>query len=166
LAIRFFDRAALLLALVLAWSAPAFAQQPSQAQRDAIRQACPADYQAHCAGVPTGGKAALACLQQHAASLSAACQHAVKAASGGAPKAAAPASAAAAAAPPPAARPMPPMSPRQELIVLRQSCAGDYRAWCGGVPLGGGRAIACLRANAASLSPQCGRALSAARPNR
>ena len=163
--IRFFARAALLLALVLAWSAPAWAQQPSQAQRDAIRQACPADYQAHCAGVPTGGKAALACLQQHAASLSAACQRAVKAASGARAEGGGGSGGGGAAAPA-AAQPAPPMSPRQELIVLRQSCAGDYRAWCGGVPMGGGRAIACLRANAASLSPQCGRALSAARAQR
>jgi hypothetical protein len=157
-----------LAAVLVALSMPAVAQQPTQAQRDAIRQACPADYQAHCAGVPTGGKAALACLQQHATSLSAACQHAVKAVSAGgaAPHAAASSGAAAAAAPAPATQPMPAMSPREQIMVLRQSCAGDYRALCSGVPLGGGRAIACLRANAASLSPQCGGALSAAQHGR
>ena len=51
-------------------------------------------------------------------------------------------------------------------MILRQSCGGDFRALCSGVPLGGGRAIACLRAHAGSLSPQCGEALSAARGSR
>ena len=45
----------------------ASAQQPTSAQASAIRSACRADYQANCAGVPTGGEAALACLQQNAA---------------------------------------------------------------------------------------------------
>ena len=38
------------------------------------------------------------------------------------------------------------MTMREELALVRQSCAGDFRALCSGVPLGGGRAIACLRA--------------------
>jgi hypothetical protein len=58
---------------------PVQAQQPTQAQIIAIRQACRADYQAHCATVPTGGAAALQCLQQNAQSVSAACQHALSA---------------------------------------------------------------------------------------
>lgn len=156
-----------LLAAALALSVPAIAQQPTAAQRNAIRQACPADYQAHCASVPTGGRASLVCLQQHASSLSAACRRAVESVGGGG--AAAPRSSSGAAAAAPAAAPaaaLPAMSPRQQIMVLRQSCAGDYRALCSGVPLGGGRAIACLRANAASLSPQCGGALSAARGGR
>jgi Cysteine rich repeat len=168
-----FDRVVMrivpLVAVLLALSVPAAAQQPSEAQRNAIRQACPADYQAHCADVPTGGKAALSCLQRNAASLSAACQRAVKAVSaGGAAPHSAPASGTATTtpAPAPAARSLPAMSRREQMMVLRQSCAGDYRALCGGVPLGGGRAIACLRAHAGSLSPQCGGALSAARQNR
>jgi hypothetical protein len=74
-----FGLAALLAALAL----PAQAQQPTSAQASAIRQACRADYQAHCASVPTGGSAALACLQQNAASLSPGCQQALKSASGG-----------------------------------------------------------------------------------
>ena len=44
---------ALMLPFVLI--APAAAQQATQAQRNAIRQACPADYQAHCANVPAAG---------------------------------------------------------------------------------------------------------------
>ena len=61
----------------------------------------------------------------------------------------------------PAARPeaFPPMSPRQELAVLRFACGGDYRALCAGVRPGQGRAIACLRANRASLSEECKGAL-------
>jgi hypothetical protein len=80
-----------------------------------------------------------------------------------APAAAAPAPAPA--PPPPAAEApvYPPMSPRQEMAVLRWSCGPDFRALCGGVPPGGGRVIACLRANAPALSPQCRRALMTAR---
>ncbi|MEO8303212.1 MAG: hypothetical protein ABI724_03760 [Betaproteobacteria bacterium] len=74
---------------------PAAAQQPSAAQAGVIRQACRTDYQANCAGVPTGGQAALACLQQHASRTSPACQHAL-AAIGSSP---APAPAAAATSP-------------------------------------------------------------------
>src|SRR4051794_33808047 len=57
---------------------PAHSQQPTSAQRDAIRSACRADYQAHCASVPTGGAASLQCLQQNMSALSSACQIAVR----------------------------------------------------------------------------------------
>ncbi len=67
--------------------APTAAQQPTSAQASAIRSACRSDYMANCAGVPTGGAAALACLQQNAAKTSPACQQALQAASGGAPAA-------------------------------------------------------------------------------
>ncbi len=60
----------LALLLLTCGATAALAQQPSKAQTDAIRQSCRADYQSHCADVPTGGKEALACLQQNAASLS------------------------------------------------------------------------------------------------
>lgn len=164
-------RIAPLLAAFLALGAPAIAQQPSQAQINAIRQSCRADYQAHCASVPTGGSAALGCLQQNAPALSAPCQRALQAMSGsgaasGRP-AASPGAAPSAPGPAPAAAaPAAPLSPRQQIVILRQSCAGDYRSYCSGVAMGGGRAIACLRANATRLSPQCGAALSGARQNR
>jgi hypothetical protein len=63
-------------------------------------------------------------------------------------------------APPPAAAPAPPpvaraYRPRQKIFLLRTSCGGDVRALCPGVPLGGGRVIACLEAHAPSLSPNC-----------
>ena len=87
------------LAGILVAAPLAHAQQPTSAQANAIRQSCRADFQANCAGVPTGGQAALACLQQNAAKASPACRQALQAASGAAPAApraaAAPASAAA-----------------------------------------------------------------------
>lgn len=147
---------ALLLCAPSLFGGSAAAQQPTQAQANAIKQSCRSDYQANCASVPTGGSASLQCLQQHANQLSPACQSAVNAVGGGAaqPPAAAGQSAPshAAAAPPPA---LPPMSPRQEMAVLRGACGGDFAAYCRGVPLGGGRALACLSQNQARLSRPC-----------
>jgi cobalamin biosynthesis Mg chelatase CobN len=57
---------------------------PTQAQQQAIRSSCQSDYRAHCASVPTGGSAALQCLEQNLSSLSSSCQQAVRAATGGA----------------------------------------------------------------------------------
>ena len=140
------------------------AKKPSSAQIAAIRSSCRNDYQKACAGVPTGGAAALNCLEKNKADLSANCQKAVDAASGGA---AAPAPggapAAAATASPgtvPAAAPAPvlvlrPMRPREELFVLRSACGGDVRALCGGVAPGGGRIVQCLATQAGSISPAC-----------
>ncbi|MDR3535890.1 MAG: cysteine rich repeat-containing protein [Acetobacteraceae bacterium] len=134
----------------------ASAQQPTQAQSNAIKQACRTDYQAKCASVPTGGKAALQCLQEHLTDLSPACQTAVNAV--GSPSAPPAGSAQTPARSAPAGRP--PTAPREEAAVLRRACGQDYRAYCQGVPLGGGRAIGCLKANAAHLSPSCQGALS------
>jgi Cysteine rich repeat len=47
------------------------AKKPSNAQVTAIRSACRNDYQQNCAGVPTGGAAALSCLEKNKANLSA-----------------------------------------------------------------------------------------------
>ena len=77
----------IVVALLVA-TMPAAAEQPTSAQASAIRSACRGDYQANCSGVPTGGAAALQCLQQNAAKTSPACQSALQAVSGGAPKAA------------------------------------------------------------------------------
>ena len=60
------------------------ARKPSGSQIAAIRSACRSDYQQNCAGVPTGGAAALQCLQKNKSKLSANCEQAVSAASGGA----------------------------------------------------------------------------------
>ena len=140
------------------------AKKPSDAQVAAIRSACRSDYQKVCAGVPTGGAAALQCLEKNKSKVSSSCQQAVNAASGGAATpAAGGAPATAATAGPgaaPAAAPAPvlvlrPMRPREELFVLRSACGGDVRALCGGVAPGGGRIVQCLATQAASLSPAC-----------
>jgi hypothetical protein len=140
------------------------AKKPSSAQVSAIRSACRSDYTRSCADVPTGGAAALSCLEKHKLTLSLGCLQAVNAVSGGSAPAAgaAPASAPAtdqATAPAGTAVPAPalvlrPMLPREELFVAR-TCGGDIRALCAGVPAGGGRIMRCLAANASSLSPSC-----------
>jgi len=143
-----------LLVIPLGLVSPAVAQNPSQAQIDAVRQACPADYQTYCSNVPTGGSASLACLMQNAQSLSEPCRQAVAAIGSPAPAT-------------PAARTYaPPMSPRQKAMLLRRACDMDYRTYCSTVPLGGGRVIECLRENGPSLSRQCRSALMSARQGR
>jgi hypothetical protein len=77
-------------------AAPALAQQPTQAQIDAVRQACPGDYQTFCGQVPQG-PAALNCLKQNMPRETAGCRQALGALSGGA-------AAGGSAAPPPGQR--------------------------------------------------------------
>jgi hypothetical protein len=142
--------------------APGSSSQPSQTQIDTIRQACRTDYQAACAGVPTGGAAALSCLQKNIATLSQPCQQAVNATSSAQPSANITATTSdpksmttgAAMAPNPGA-----LTLRQEILLVRSSCRQDFRMQCGGVPLGGGKIVECLRANKMSLSPKCQGAL-------
>ena len=138
-------------------------KKPSSAQVAAIRSACRSDYQQNCAGVPTGGAAALNCLQKNKENLSAGCQRAVSAvgSSGGAPSDAATADPAAMpAAAPAAALVLRPMRPREVIFVLRSGCGEDARALCSDVPPGGGRIMQCLAAQSASLSPACSGVLS------
>jgi hypothetical protein len=73
------------------------AQQPSQAQLNAVRQSCRSDFMANCSGVTPGTKDALDCLKQNTDKLTGACKAAV--------------SALTPAAPPPAAAPPPPPPP-------------------------------------------------------
>jgi hypothetical protein len=144
----------LLLPVCLLAGVEARAQQPSQAQAEAIRQSCRVDYQSYCASVPTGGQAALACLQQHRSSLSAACRKAVAAASpSGAP------ATAGSAAPSTAPAQHTAVSPRQELALVRSECSADYRRYCPGVRPGGGRALACLSDHQESVSQGCRQSL-------
>jgi hypothetical protein len=137
------------------------AKKPSSAQIAAIRSACRSDYQRVCAGVPTGGAAALQCLEKNKSRVSANCEKAVSVASGGAATpAGAPAAASADSVAAPAAAPAPalmlrPMRPREILFVLRSACGADVRTLCAGVPPGGGRIIECLATQSASLSPAC-----------
>ncbi|MBY5870311.1 hypothetical protein [Rhizobium leguminosarum] len=141
------------------------AHQPTQAQRSAVKSTCQRDFMAQCSGVAPGGTEALTCLQQHNAALSAPCQQAVAAlggSAGGVSAGSTPASGGAAAtvATTPAPRAvMPAFSPRDELMILRETCGSDFQALCRMVPLGGGRAMACLRDNLQRVSPACHRVL-------
>jgi hypothetical protein len=168
-----------LVVAFIGYVVPALAQQPTQAQIGAIRQACRADYQTHCAGVPTGGPEALNCLKENAESLSSPCQRAVAAVGHSAPSTSGRSPAAAPATPSPSPgtsatapaapayrAPPPPMSPRQEAFLLRGACGQDFQAYCGEVPPGGGRIIACLEENRPYLSRQCRSAIASARQGR
>ena len=146
-------------------AASSTAKKPSSAQVAAIRSACRSDYPAVCAGVPTGGAPALQCLEKNKSKVSARCQQAVAAVGGGAAPAAGGAAATEATASPtaapqaaaPAAPPLVlrPMRPREVLFVLRSACGADAHALCAGVDPGGGRILACLIEQSASLSPDC-----------
>ena len=164
----------LLIAGTIGAADEALAQQPSQAQINAIRQSCRNDYMAHCASVPAGGAAALGCLQQHAASLSGSCQQAVNAIKAPTPAvakakappakaapAAAPAETAAPAAPAATAKAAPAKSKKAQLASVRRACSADYITHCHGIPPGGAAAVGCLKRNAATLSPACQQALGA-----
>ncbi len=165
------------VAAILATAAPAFAQAPSQAQRDAIKSQCRSDYMAHCSSVPPGGEASLQCLQKNMSSLSSSCQSAVRAveapaaatakpADTAAPKAAAPAAATTAA--PKAAEPKAAAAPAAgqpssaQISAIRSACRSDYPKVCAGVPTGGAPALQCLEKNKAKLSAGCEKAVSAA----
>jgi hypothetical protein len=152
-------------------AAPALAQAPSQAQRDAIKSQCRSDYMAHCSSVPPGGEASLQCLQKNMSSLSSGCQGAVRAveapaaaakpADAAAPKAAAPAAATTAA--PKAAAAAPAGQPSSaQISAIRSACRSDYPKVCAGVPTGGAPALECLEKNKAKLSTGCEKAVSAA----
>jgi len=157
---------------IIATAAPAFAQAPSQAQRDAIKSQCRSDYIAHCSSVPPGGEASLQCLQKNMSSLSSSCQSAVRAveapaaatakpADTAAPKAAAPAAATTTA--PKAAAAAPAGQPSSaQISAIRSACRSDYPKVCAGVPTGGAPALQCLEKNKAKLSAGCEKAVSAA----
>jgi hypothetical protein len=144
----------------------AFAQQPTQQQAAAIRNACRSDYMSHCSNVPTGGMEALQCLRDHVAALSPSCQTAVNAATPSPPPAT---------ATPAPAQPKPPaqsssasvpkLTRVQEAGLLRRSCGDDFRSYCQGTQLGEGRAVRCLVQNESRLSPACKRGLAEARQN-
>ena len=125
------------------------AKKPSSAQVAAIRSACRTDYQKNCAGVPTGGAAALSCLEKNKSNSRQTASRPLARPAAAQPPARAPPAAPGWPAAAPAAAPAPalvlrPMRPREVLFVLRSACGGDVRALCGGVPAGGGRIIECL----------------------
>ena len=176
---------ALLVTAIFMVATPAQSQAPTDAQRNAIRSACRADYQAHCASIPPGGEASLQCLQKNMSSLSSGCQSAVRAvepaaapkaetAPAAAPKAgSAPAAAPAAAAAKPATA-APAAAPKAaasttagkptdaQVAAIRSACRSDYQKVCAGVPTGGAPALQCLEKNKAKVSAPCAQAVNAA----
>ena len=179
----------LLAAAILAITAPALAQAPSQAQRDAIKSQCRSDYIAHCSSVPSGTEASLQCLQKNMSSLSSNCQSAVRAveapaaapakpaeaakptetakpAEAATPKSAAPAAATAAPAksaePKAAAGASAGQPTSAQTSAIRSACRSDYPKVCAGVPTGGAPAQQCLEKNRAKLSAGCEKAVAAA----
>jgi hypothetical protein len=163
----------------------AFAEDPSAAQKAAVKSNCRDDFISHCMGVTPGGKPAFDCLAKHMSSLSGSCQAAVKdiqaldakpaaaapaaaAPAAAAPAAAAPAAAAPAAAakttdaPPKAASTAPPKPTSAQTAALKSDCRSDFVKYCRKVTPGGSAALQCLANNAAKLSPSCQKAVAAA----
>jgi len=182
----------LLVTAIFMVATPAHSQAPTDAQRNAIRSQCRADYQAHCASIPPGGEASLQCLQKNMSSLSSGCQSAVRAvepaaapkaetAPAAAPKAgAAPAAAPAAATAKPAtaaatAKPATAAATPKaaasatagkptdaQVAAIRSACRSDYQKVCAGVPTGGAPALQCLEKNKAKVSAPCAQAVNTA----
>jgi hypothetical protein len=163
----------LLAAVTFGFAAPAFAQAPTEAQREAIRSDCRNDYMAHCASVPPGGAESLLCLQKNMSSLSGTWQAAVRAveapAAAAAPKPETPPAAtttarpAAPAAVPGAAASAPAKQPSSaQISAVRTACSADYPKVCAGVPTGGAPALQCLEKNKAKVSAKCQQAVTAA----
>ncbi len=151
------------------------AQQPTDAQRNAVRSACRSDFIAQCSGVTPGGMEALTCLQKHDASLSKACREAISALEGqkkssnDAAPAQAPAAPAATAAVPSQAPAQP--APKQtsqptaaQRDAVKSACRSDFIAQCPGVTPGGAQALACLQQHDTSLSSSCQAAIGAIGP--
>jgi hypothetical protein len=180
---RFAFIVSLSITAVMMTAASASAQIPTSAQRQALRANCVSDYRANCATVPTGGMAALVCLEEHVDKLSTACKSAVLAAEGHPAAAAAtpapapspsassqskpsqpatssPSTTAAQAAP--AAPVRAPLPFFQEIRIAARACARDFRLLCPGVPMGHGNIIFCLRVHANRLDTACRNALMAA----
>jgi hypothetical protein len=162
--------AGLLLALLHDQAA---AQQPTEAQRDAIRAACRSDFMANCSGVQPGGKDAFECLLRNDAKLSPSCRTAVNAA---APKSAEPAAAPPAApaqseAVPPASKVerappgiqvAPAEAQSDELKTVQHACTlNDFVAHCSWIAPNNPEILLCLKGNAADLSPNCQAAVQA-----
>src|SRR5262249_54400015 len=133
---------------------PAPRARPNREQIVAIFQSCRRDMREYCAGGERAPGSRIKCLRDNAANLSPECQGALAAVATGAPREP---------AAPAIERREPPVSPREVMFLIRTACGADFRAYCRGVGFGGGRAIGCLRENAANLSPGCQDALASLR---
>lgn len=139
----------------------AFAQAPTEEQRNAIKAECRSDFIAQCSGVTPGGIEALTCLQQHNATLSAGCRKAVSAVSK--PKSTSAEPAPAASATTLATTPVPATAaPTQaQRNAAKSACQRDFMAQCSGVTPGGTEALSCLQQHNAALSAPCQQAVAA-----
>jgi hypothetical protein len=156
-----FSMALAFLTLALAGAGTALAQQPTDAQKQAIRSACRSDFIANCSGVTPGGLPALQCLQKNNAKLSPACQKAVGAISGKS-SSAAPTTPATQPTAAPAAAPATPAAPTTaQQNAIKAACRSDFMAQCSGVQPGGAAALQCLQQHSASLSGSCQQAVAA-----
>ncbi len=181
-----------LLAACFAIVTTAFAQAPTEAQREAIKSDCRSDYIAHCSSIPPGGAASLQCLQKNMANLSGACATAVRAVEAPAETKAEPATAPkeepkqeTKTEPAPAGQPAKPAAAAApsantsttstkeasttqgkpssaQIAAIRSGCRSDYPKVCAGVPAGGAAALECLEKNKARLSAACEKAVAAA----
>jgi Cysteine rich repeat len=127
-------QAALALLAALVVSGTGWAQQPAPPRISAIADACRADYPAYCAAVPTGGKEATECLQQHAQQVSTPCRDALAH-----------------------------LPTDAQRATMRSACRSDYFSNCFGITPGGQDALMCLLRNDATLSPACRAALAPVR---
>jgi cysteine rich repeat protein len=132
------------------------AQEPTQAERDAIRSACRSDFMAHCASVQPGGKEALECLLKNDSQLSPSCKSAVSAVVRK-PEPAAQEPAASTSAPAgDAAKARSTQTQDEQIKALRQACTlDDFMAHCSWIQPSSPEVVLCLKANAAGLSPSC-----------
>lgn len=157
-------RFSMILGLLVTFTVnPTAAQQPSPAQRDAIRSACRSDFIANCSGIQPGGKEAFACLQGKETKLSASCKTAINAVAlkPEVPVTLAPAAPdAAAQSGNSVAKPSPKTKEAEtqedQIKRVRQACSlNDFMAHCSWIASSSPELLLCLKANAAGLSPPC-----------
>src|SRR6516165_1841570 len=162
--LRFFSAVLIAAACIVCIVTEAVAQEPSQAQRDAIRASCRSDFIANCSGVQPGGKDAFECLKRNEAKLSASCKTAVNAVVPAAseptapqPKRGFPESPQAPAAAPAAATAQ---SQEDQLKIVRSVCTmDDFMAHCSWIAPNSPELLLCLKGNASNLSPACQQAV-------
>jgi hypothetical protein len=134
----------------------AVAQQPTQAQRDAIRASCRSDFISNCAGVEPGGKEALECLLRNESKLSSACQGAVSAVAVKATEPPAVEPAAKSETTAPAAPAAQSASSDDQLKSVQKACTiSDLMAHCSWLQPSNPEILLCLKANSGDLSPGC-----------
>ena len=155
--------------LIVPVFAPVAAQQPTEAEREAIRSACRSDFMTHCASVQPGGKEALECLLQNDSKLSAPCKSAVsavapnvepKSESKSEPKSEPVTKESAPKAPEApvagASKAAATQTQEDQIKAIRRACTlDDFMAHCSWISPSSPEVVLCLKANAAGLSPAC-----------